>query len=161
MLCCVVLSQLLHVTEVDDVPYAITQFTAYGKALIGVGNVLRIYDLGKRKLLRKCETKALPTMVQSIHCNGDRVYCGDAADSVFFLKYKRSENVMIPFADDLCGRYLTATAYVDYSTIAAADKFGNVFVLRLPKEVRAVAVCTLLFVVAVMVVVRARLQHWL
>ncbi len=50
-------SQFLHKTEVSDVPYAIAQFTAYGKALIGVGNVLRVYDLGKKKLLRKCETK--------------------------------------------------------------------------------------------------------
>jgi splicing factor 3B subunit 3 len=127
--------ELVHKTEVEDVPYTITQFSAYGKALVGVGNVVRVYDLGKKKLLRKCETKALPTLVQSIHCNGDRVYAGDASDSFVFLKYRRSENVLVSFADDLCARYLTASCMVDYSTVAGADKFGNVFLLRLPKEV--------------------------
>ena len=28
-----------------------------GRLLAGVGNVLRIYELGKKKLLRKCEYK--------------------------------------------------------------------------------------------------------
>lgn len=28
-----------------------------GKVLVGVGNVLRIYDIGKKHLLRKCESK--------------------------------------------------------------------------------------------------------
>ena len=77
-------------------------------------------------------------MVQSIHCNGDRVYAGDMADSMVFMKYKRAENALVSFADDLCGRHLTATAYVDYSTVVGADKFGNVFILRLPKVVSTV-----------------------
>ena len=49
--------ELVHRTDVGDVPYAITAFPLYGKALIGVGHSVRIYDLGKKKLLKKCETK--------------------------------------------------------------------------------------------------------
>lgn len=30
-----------------------------GRVLVGVGKLLRIYDLGKKKLLRKCENKVL------------------------------------------------------------------------------------------------------
>ena len=30
-----------------------------GRLLAGVGRLLRIYDLGKKKLLRKCENKVL------------------------------------------------------------------------------------------------------
>ena len=45
----------LHKTPVDDIPAAIAPFQ--GRVLIGVGNNLRIYDLGKKKLLRKCENK--------------------------------------------------------------------------------------------------------
>ena len=52
---------LLHSTAVEDVPLAIVGFG--GRALISVGKTLRIYDLGKRKLLRKCENKNLPTTV--------------------------------------------------------------------------------------------------
>ena len=47
----------VHKTPVDDVPSALVPFQ--GRVLIGVGKCLRIYDLGKKKLLRKCENKVL------------------------------------------------------------------------------------------------------
>ena len=47
--------ELLHKTPVEDIPGAIHAFQ--GRVLIGVGRFLRIYDLGKKKLLRKCENK--------------------------------------------------------------------------------------------------------
>lgn len=46
---------LIHKTVVEDIPYAICPFQ--GRVLIGVGRMLRLYDLGKKKLLRKCENK--------------------------------------------------------------------------------------------------------
>ena len=42
-------------TPVEDVPGAIAPFQ--GRVLISVGKLLRVYDLGKKKLLRKCENK--------------------------------------------------------------------------------------------------------
>lgn len=42
-------------TEIDDVPLALLAFQ--GRLLAGVGNALRIYEMGKKKLLRKCENK--------------------------------------------------------------------------------------------------------
>lgn len=47
--------EFLHKTVVDEMPGAIAPFQ--GRALIGIGKFLRIYDLGKKKLLRKCENK--------------------------------------------------------------------------------------------------------
>lgn len=47
--------QLVHRTAVDEVPYAVCAYN--GKLLAGVGRMLRLYDLGKKKLLRKCENK--------------------------------------------------------------------------------------------------------
>lgn len=47
--------QLLHRTEVEECPAAICPFN--GKLAVGIGHILRIYDLGKKKLLRKCENK--------------------------------------------------------------------------------------------------------
>lgn len=41
----------------EEVPAAIAPFQ--GRVLIGVGKLLRVYDLGKKKLLRKCENKVL------------------------------------------------------------------------------------------------------
>ena len=42
-------------TEVDDVPLALLAFQ--GRLVAGVGKALRIYDIGKKKLLRKVENK--------------------------------------------------------------------------------------------------------
>jgi splicing factor 3B subunit 3 len=47
----------VHNTEITDIPKAMIPFQ--GRLLVGVGNALRIYDLGKRKLLRKAETKVI------------------------------------------------------------------------------------------------------
>lgn len=47
--------ELVHRTSVDEVPYAVCSYN--GRLLAGVGRMLRLYDLGKKKLLRKCENK--------------------------------------------------------------------------------------------------------
>ena len=47
--------EFVHKTVVDEMPGAIAPFQ--GRALVGIGKYLRIYDLGKKKLLRKCENK--------------------------------------------------------------------------------------------------------
>ena len=95
--------QLLHQTEVDDVPLAMCEFQ--GKLLVGVGKTLRLYELGKRKLLKKCENKCFPVAIIRIQSNGDRIYVGDVCDSVHFVKYKRLENILSVFCDDTTPRY--------------------------------------------------------
>jgi splicing factor 3B subunit 3 len=47
--------ELIHSTPVEEVPYTLCPFQ--GRLLVSVGRVLRLYDLGKKKLLRKCENK--------------------------------------------------------------------------------------------------------
>jgi len=42
-------------TEVDDVPLALLAFQ--GRLAAGVGKALRLYNIGKKKLLRKVENK--------------------------------------------------------------------------------------------------------
>jgi hypothetical protein len=49
--------EFVHETDIDGVPMALCPFQ--GKLLVGTGTVLRIYDIGKKKLLRKCESKVL------------------------------------------------------------------------------------------------------
>ncbi len=126
--------ELLHKTQVEDVPYALCAFS--GRLLAGVGKSLRIYELGQKKMLRKCQLVGLPTMAQSIHVvSASRVVVGDLAESFHWIKYKRAENALVLFADDPAPRWLTAACVVDVNTLAGADKFGNVFVCRLPQEV--------------------------
>uniref|UniRef100_A0A1B0CWY9 Splicing factor 3B subunit 3 n=1 Tax=Lutzomyia longipalpis TaxID=7200 RepID=A0A1B0CWY9_LUTLO len=125
--------EFVHRTEIDDVPGALCSFQ--GRLLAGVGRVLRIYDLGKKKLLRKCENKHIPNNIVNIQTMGHRIYASDVQESIFFLKYKRAENQLIIFADDTHPRWITATTLLDYDTIATADKFGNLSILRLPHSV--------------------------
>ena len=78
----------------------------------------------------------LPTMVASIHViSPSRVVVGDLAESFHYIKYQRQENTFVLFADDVVPRWLTASCVLDANTLAGTDKFGNLFVTRLPQEV--------------------------
>jgi splicing factor 3B subunit 3 len=62
---------LLHRTKVDEGPVlAMAHFQ--GRLLVGIGKTLRLYEMGKRQLLRKCEIRGLPTMVKTLQTAGDR-----------------------------------------------------------------------------------------
>jgi len=93
---------LLHQTEVDEIPMAMIEFQ--GRLLVGLGRSLRLFDLGKKKLLKKCENKLFPTVVVRLSVSGDRIYVADMAESVLFVKYRRLDNVLSIFADDTCPR---------------------------------------------------------
>ncbi|KAI9128782.1 hypothetical protein K1719_000265 [Acacia pycnantha] len=125
--------ELLHKTQVEGVPLALCQFQ--GRLLAGIGPVLRLYDLGKRRLLRKCENKLFPNSIVSIHAYRDRIYVGDIQESFHYCKYRRDENQLYIFADDCVPRWLTASYHVDFDTMAGADKFGNIYFVRLPQDV--------------------------
>ncbi|KAG2730112.1 hypothetical protein I3843_01G272800 [Carya illinoinensis] len=125
--------ELLHKTQVEGVPTALCQFQ--GRLLAGIGNVLRLYDLGKRRLLRKCENKLFPSSIVSIHTYRDRIYVGDIQESFHYCKYRRDENQLYIFADDSVPRWLTASYHIDFDTMAGADKFGNIYFVRLPQDV--------------------------
>ncbi|XP_078444050.1 spliceosome-associated protein 130 A [Wolffia australiana] len=125
--------ELLHKTQVEGVPLALSQFQ--GRLLAGIGSVLRLYDLGKKRLLRKCENKLFPNTLMSIHTYRDRIYVGDIQESFHYCKYRRDENQLYIFADDCVPRWLTAAHHIDFDTVAGADKFGNIFFARLPQDV--------------------------
>lgn len=50
------------------------------------------------------------------------------------MKYKRSENSLYIYADDIVPRHITCSLLMDYDTIAGGDKFGNLFMTRLPAD---------------------------
>ena len=75
--------ELLHKTQVEGVPLALAQFQ--GRLLAGIGSVLRLYDLGKRRLLRKCENKLFPNTIVSIQTYRDRIYAGDIQEVCHYI----------------------------------------------------------------------------
>jgi len=123
----------LHKTPIEDVPLVLLDFR--GRLLVTVGRAVRLYDLGKRKLLRKTEhSKLVPNLIVKLEARGDRIYAADATESVFFAKYVRDANKFCVFADDPIARASAALCVLDYDTVAVADKFGNVAVLRLAAD---------------------------
>ncbi|RZF39376.1 hypothetical protein LSTR_LSTR000897 [Laodelphax striatellus] len=125
--------ELVHKTPVDDVPNALCGFQ--GRLLVGVGKMLRLYDMGKKKLLRKCENKHIPNLIVKIMSMGQRVFVADVQESIYFVRYKRQVNQLIIYADDTQPRWITTATVLDYNTVATADKFGNIAVIRLPQSV--------------------------
>eukprot|EP00668_Euglena_longa_P034958 GGOE01044886.1.p1 GENE.GGOE01044886.1~~GGOE01044886.1.p1 ORF type:complete len:1215 (-),score=437.39 GGOE01044886.1:243-3482(-) len=123
--------ELVHKTVISGIPHALCPFQ--GRLLCGVDNILRMYDLGRRKLLRKCENKNIPSAIVSIHKHANRVYVADVTESIHFLKYNKDQLVI--FADTFTPRWTTCICPLDFRTLAAADKFGNIFVARLTENV--------------------------
>ena len=124
--------QLLHRTRVDDGP-VLSLVHFQGRLLVGVGKIVRLYEMGKRQLLKKCELRGFPTMVKTLQAAGDRAFVGDMMQSVQFIRYDATQNKLVLVAKDRSPRPITCQELLDINTIAVGDKFGNVSILRLPK----------------------------
>lgn len=126
--------QLIHSTPLDDVPLCLFPFE--GRLLASVGKCLRIYELGKRKLLRKCEYKNIPEGLMWMHVKGDKIFTADLRESFHIFKYRRSDNQLFVLSDDQAPRWTTCATVLDSMTMAGADKFDNFFISRIPDEAK-------------------------
>ena len=81
--------------------------------------------------------RRLPNFVKTLHAEGDRIFVGDLQESFHFMRYKKADNALYVYADDIVPRHLTSALPLDYDTVAGADKFGNFVVTRLPAAVSA------------------------
>lgn len=124
--------EFIHKTKVEQPPLALLAFQ--GRVLAGVGPDLRIYDLGMRQMLRKCQVTCVPNVIVGLQTQGSRIIVSDVQESVTYVVYKFQENKLIPFADDIIARFTTATTMVDYETVAGGDKFGNLWLVRCPPK---------------------------
>ncbi|KAL2869807.1 DDB1/RSE1 family protein [Aspergillus lucknowensis] len=125
--------EFIHKTKVEEPPLALLAFQ--GRLVAGIGSVLRIYDLGMKQLLRKCQAIVAPKAIVDLQTQGSRIVVSDVRESITYVVYKYQENVIIPFVDDSVPRWTTSTAMVDYETTAGGDKFGNLWLLRCPKKI--------------------------
>ena len=123
---------LEHKTEVDAPVLAMCPF--HRRLLVGVGNALRLYDMGKVKMLQKCENRNFPATIRSIQVKSERIYVGDVTSGFHYVKYKKAEKRFHIYADSVVPRYLTSSAVLDYDTVVGADKFGNVWLNRFPPD---------------------------
>ena len=75
--------------------------------------------------------------MKTLHAEGDRIFVGDLQESFHYMRYKKADNALYVYADDIVPRHLTSALPLDYDTVAGADKFGNFVVTRLPAAVSA------------------------
>jgi len=125
--------KLEQVTETKEAPTAMAQYNSM--LLCALGTKLRIYDMGKKQLLKKCERKGLGRQLVAITVMGNRFVVADSSDSVHWCFYESSRNLIRVFCDDVIPRHVSAMCALDYNTIAVGDKFGCVSVLRVPDAV--------------------------
>lgn len=124
--------EFIHKTKVEQPPMALLAFQ--GRLLAGIGADLRIYDLGMRQMLRKCQATVVPNLIVGLQTQGSRIIVSDVQESVTYAVYKFQENRLIPFGDDVIARWTTCTTMVDYETVAGGDKFGNLWLVRCPQK---------------------------
>jgi len=106
-----------------------------GRLLVAVGTSLRMYDLGKKQLLKKTQhPRATPYKITSIETCYDRIFLSDVQESVFLYRYSAADNLFLCIADDYLPKWCTSMCLLDYDTVAVGDKFGNISILRLPPE---------------------------
>jgi splicing factor 3B subunit 3 len=124
---------LVHKTKINEIPGAMCEMN--GRLVVGCGQTLRVYDFGKTQLLRKCETKAFPNYIVTLWMSMDKIIVGDIQGSFFMVKYSQPENKLFILVDDVVPRWITTGIMLDPTTICGGDKFGNIFILRLPENV--------------------------
>jgi splicing factor 3B subunit 3 len=137
--------QLVHVTpltesEDEGTPLALCQYE--GRLLVSLSRgtrvaVIRLYELGKRKLLKKTEYRnsACGGFI-NIQVFNDRIFAADVGNSIHVLRLNRADGQLHVICDDSIQRYMTCMLVLDYNTVIGADKFDNIFVYRIPSEVR-------------------------
>ncbi|KAJ2160723.1 pre-mRNA-splicing factor rse1 [Coemansia sp. RSA 552] len=123
--------ELLHATQVDDIPQCLAEFG--GQLLVSLGGALRLYALGRRQLLRKAHTAVAPNAIVAVRVLGERLFVADVNASVRLVVFASSTFRVL--VDDALPRFVSTIHVLDPDTVVGGDKFGNLFVLRLPERV--------------------------
>ena len=99
---------LIHVTAMKEIPTALCGFKEH--LIVGMAGAVRVYDWGRKQLLRKCESRDLPSTVLRIVARGNRLFAADQSESVFMLRFDAAANVITAFADDTTPRWTTCVS---------------------------------------------------
>lgn len=127
---------LLHKTRVESEIFAMG--TINDKLFVTILNYCVIYDLGKKQLLKKSITKVSSSMYRTTAIDvwdDSRIAIGDVHESVTIYQYDSGSNHLYPIADDTVKRHVTTVKFIDSNTVVGGDRFGNLWTLRIPKEI--------------------------
>lgn len=122
----------VHKTQTQHLALALCEFQ--GKLLVGMGNLLCLYDLGTKQLLKKCTGELGCREIVDLQARGSEVFVSDANDGARLVCYRSASNSFESVVDDTISRHVTRSLTLDKNTIAVGDRFGEISVLRCPKE---------------------------
>ncbi|KAG0680909.1 pre-mRNA-splicing factor rse1 [Pichia californica] len=123
----------LYNTEFSHPVLAMRSFQ--GRVVVGFGDEIGIYELGKLQMLRKSGLKMGVngvTNIVDIQTSGFRLYVSDIRSSVQIVVYDINSNILVQLVDDTINRHITRSLILDHDTVIVGDKFGTLTVLRNP-----------------------------
>lgn len=115
-------------THTEDLALSLTSFQ--GMLLVGIGNTLVLYTLGKKQLLKKSALRLDCRTIVDIKTAGNNIFVSDVNDSVRFVTFKPLVSSFFIVSDDCIQRHVTRTLPLDERTVMVGDKFGELSVLR-------------------------------
>ncbi|EKE39583.1 hypothetical protein ENUP19_0055G0074 [Entamoeba nuttalli] len=118
--------KLIHKTPVEDICHALT--SCGERLLAGIGTTLRLYDLGKQILIRKCELDGFPSIINSLEVIGDKIVVGTVATGFIYVNYDSDANILSITEKDRIWHSLTASTILDETSTIGFDKLGSVFI---------------------------------
>ncbi|EKE42344.1 hypothetical protein ENUP19_0388G0004 [Entamoeba nuttalli] len=117
------------------VEYPVRAFAEFkGMVLAGVGNILRLYDIGLKSLLKKAEKRQFASDIAQLHVIGETILLTGVSDGFNLIRYNQINHKFDIYADSL-PRWVVTAAPLNQSTVLASDKFGEIFMYQLPKEI--------------------------
>lgn len=127
--------QFMHKTEIEEIPQVVSNF--HNKLLVASKNIIRLYELGQKQLLKKSTTVInFLTNIIKIIPQSNRIIISDShSSSIVFAKFDNLENQFIPIADDIIKRQVISMFPIDSDTILTSDKFGNLGVSRIDENI--------------------------
>ncbi|CEP63179.1 U2 snRNP complex subunit RSE1 LALA0_S07e04192g [Lachancea lanzarotensis] len=128
--------EFVHDTVVGETIHSIASFA--DRLLVPFSSNLVLYALGRKQLLKKSISSIPPSVSKVVSVctwKNDRVAIGDIHESVTLFIFDKTSNEFIGLADDVVKRHVTTITFLDKSTIIGGDRFGNVWVLRVPPHI--------------------------
>ena len=113
--------QLVHTTEIEDsrvIPSRVAEIR--GRLLVSFTGIasLRVYELGKRKLLLKCEyTDAHSLGFIWLGTRENQIFTSDLSGSMRVLEFDESNYTINPICQDSCHRWITTGLILDAEVI--------------------------------------------
>eukprot|EP00762_Andalucia_godoyi_P006418 ANDGO_02882.mRNA.1 Pre-mRNA-splicing factor rse1 len=103
-----------------------------GLVIAAVGTTVRLYSVGKSKLLRISERRnATPGKIVAICVLDDATFAlSDVREGFFVYKYDATDHSLYCLANSIGAHFVSCACAVDGISVASGDKFGNVLLSR-------------------------------